>query len=184
MTEARVNRYRQYAENARKRAQEASDKAHATLDQIPMGQPIITGRGSRTTADINRRERAWANIGKAAGEQERAQYWDRRADRRAHYDKRLDEAQVIGEKFEGVQVGDEVTACFTNCGHFYRFRGLIVRRTVNDWKVKTLDDSAPYGEAPGRVFTIAAYPSRKFSANNRVYKLERRTGDDTQPAEG
>ncbi len=38
--------------------------AHATLDHIPLGQPIITGRGSRTTADINRRNRAHANMGR------------------------------------------------------------------------------------------------------------------------
>ena len=169
---ARVERYRQYAVNARKRATEASAKAHGTLDAIPTGQPIITGRGSRTTADINRRERAWANVGKSVEEAQRATCWEHRADKREHYEQRLEDAADTGAHFEGVKVGDEVTACFTNSGHYHRFHGLIVKRTLNYWQVKTLGDDAPYGEAPGRVFNIAAYPSRTFSANNRVYKLE------------
>ena len=168
----RAARYRQYAESARKRARDASERAHGTLDNIPFGQPIITGRGSRTTVDINRRERAHNNILKAASEADRATYWEQRADKRERYDARLDDAAKMGEQIEGVQIGDIVTACFTNCGHQYRFTGRIVRRTVNDWKVQTLDETAPYGEAPGRIFSIAAFPSRTFSANNRVYKQE------------
>lgn len=172
----RIDRYRSYAENARRRAAEANAKALHTADMIPMGQPIITGRGSRTTADINRRERMSANFRKAAEEAAKAADWDRRADKREHYEKRLEDAAEIGRNFEGVDVGDIVTACFTNSGRYWRFKGQIVRRTVNNWKVRTLDETAPYGEAPGRVFTIAAYPSKKFSANNRVYKLEESDG--------
>lgn len=168
----RADRYRQYAENARKRAEEASHKAHSTFDQIPAGQPIITGRGSRTTADINRRERAWANIGKAVSEAERATYWERRAEKREHYEKRLEDAAEIGSHFEGVNVGDLVTAHFTNNGHYHRFKGQIVRRTVNDWKVLCLESFRGEDSDIGHVFTIAAYPSKKFSANNRVYKME------------
>lgn len=164
----RVERYRQYAENARKRAQEASQKAHGTLDNIPAGQPIITDRGSRTTADINRRERAWANIGKAAQEAERAQYWEQRADNRQRYERRLDEAAKIGDTLEGFQIGDMVRASFTNSNRVWRFTGRIIRRTINDWKVQTTGDDAPYGEAPGRVFSIATIQNRKYSANNRI----------------
>ena len=169
----RVERYRQYAESARRRAAEARAKADGTFDRIPLGQPIITGRGSRTTADINRRERAWTNFGKSIEETQRARYWEQRADNRERYEERLEGAVKIGTQFEDVQVGDEVTACFTNSYRYYRFRGRIVRRTVNDWKVQTLDDGQPYpGEKAGRIFTIPAYPSRKFSAQNRVYKAE------------
>jgi hypothetical protein len=174
----RVERYRQHAENARKRAQELSAKGHGALDQIPAGQPIITGRGSRTTADINRRERAHNQLVKAVEETERADYWEHRADKRARYDQRLDQAVETGAKAEGVIVGDTVTAHFTNSGHYHQFRGVVVGRTVNDWKVRCQENFRTdskgelYGEV-GRVFKIAAFPSRTFSANNRVYKLER-----------
>lgn len=49
------------------------------IDAIPMGQPIITGRGSRTTADINYRERAWNKMGKSVEESEKADYYAGRA---------------------------------------------------------------------------------------------------------
>lgn len=166
----RSERYRQYAEAARRRAGEAFAKANATYDEIPMGQPIITGRGSRTTADINRRERASRNMQRGIEESRKAEAWDYSAKRRRHYEDRLEAAQT-STNIEGVEVGAEVIASFTNSGNLYRFRGRIVRRTVNTWKVATLT-RAPYGETPGRVFTIPAVGyDKRASDNNRVYAL-------------
>ena len=171
----RAERYRQYAESARKRAAEASAKAHATLDQIEPGQPIITARGSRTTADINRRERAWANISKAAAEADKAQAWERRADRREQYDARVVRAQAE-PSIEGVAIGDAVWGCFTNSYRNHRFPGVIVGRTVNSWKVRCLENFREWDGKPseevGRVFAIPALGKPTSSANNRVYKRE------------
>jgi hypothetical protein len=64
-------------------------------------------------------------------------------------------------------VGDIVTARFTNSGRIREFRGLIVGKTKNYWKVQAI--TSPYaGEAPGRVFHVYTPEARQYSANNRI----------------
>lgn len=68
---------------------------------------------------------------------------------------------------QSLRVGDTVLASFTNTGHVKVFEGRIVGKTKNYWKVESL---APVwaGEAAGRVFQIATFESRIWSANNRI----------------
>lgn len=82
---------------------------------------------------------------KSIEEDERARYWEARANR--------------------VEYREDQLSC--------NFVGVIVGRTKNDWKVKSL--TSPYadqGEQAGRVFYIPTASSRKFSANNRILKVE------------
>jgi hypothetical protein len=68
---------------------------------------------------------------------------------------------------EPYQDGDIVIARFTNSGRIKAFRGRVVGRTKNYWKVESLESVWP-GEAPGRVFHIATAAARQYSANNRI----------------
>lgn len=71
---AKAERYRQYAENAAKRAEQASNRLHQIMDGIPMGQPVLAGhhseRGHR--ADLLRMD---ASMQRASEEQGKAEYW-------------------------------------------------------------------------------------------------------------
>lgn len=181
MTSKKVERYRTYAANAQARATEAWDKEHKLLDQIPFGQPRIirpngNDGGHRRTVD-----RANRLADKAIDETKKAEYWAARAE---YVDKRETKtAAVIEASTEAVAVGDEVTARFTNSGRGYEFRGLIVGRNRNEWKVKTLthpkmvagfnwDRPNSYEQEPlGRVFAIPAQDRPRFSANNRVLPI-------------
>ena len=151
---------KQYAENARQRAADYGAKAHRTFDMIPPGQPIMGH------TDTNRRERAWANIGKAAAESRLADALELSAQRAESYERRLEAAQT--ENLEPWTIGDTVIASFTNSYRVHRFRGLIVGRVVNSWKVKTLGPETPYDEAPGRVFAIPALARTGYGPNNRI----------------
>lgn len=104
-------------------------------------------------------------------EDERAAYWERRAGHVEHRERALEHAKDLSDVVEGkFEEGEEVIARFTNCNRFLVFRGVIVGRTKNDWKVKSL--TSPYEEEqPGRVFYIPAASSRKYSRNNRIEKV-------------
>lgn len=72
-----------------------------------------------------------------------------------------------------VKENDVVVARFTNSHRVYQFEGVVVGKTKNYWKVKAL--VSPYadkGEAPGRVFHIETYVSRKWSENNRIVSIK------------
>lgn len=68
---------------------------------------------------------------------------------------------------QSLRVGDTVRASFTNTGRVKVFKGCIVGKTKNYWKVESLVPVWP-GEAAGRVFQIATFESRIWSANNRI----------------
>lgn len=76
---ARIDRLNAASEKAQERSTQLSNESSRMISAIPMGQPIITGRGSRTTADINYRERAWNKMGKSVEESEKASYYADRA---------------------------------------------------------------------------------------------------------
>ena len=54
---ARIKRLKGRAERVRDSAEATYKEAHDMANGIPLGQPIITGRGSRTRADINFRNK-------------------------------------------------------------------------------------------------------------------------------
>lgn len=66
---------------------------------------------------------------------------------------------------DNFRIGQEVFARFTNSGRIYQFRGTIVGKTKNYWKVEAIVSPYP-DEKPGRIFHIATLASRQYSANN------------------
>lgn len=167
----KTDRYREYAENAKRRSSELYNASHDAVRGIPFGQPILVGHHSEQR---HRRalEQSSRRTQKSIEEDERAQYWQRRAEHVEHRERQLDHAKDFSDAVEGhFDEGEEVIARFTNCNRFLQFRGVIVGRTKNDWKVRALE--SPYeNEQPGRVFYIPTASSRKFSKNNRIAKVD------------
>jgi len=168
---SKVDRYREYAANARRRSSEAYDASHAAVSGIPFGQPILVGHHSES-----RHRRALklqdSRMQKSIEEDQKAAYWKSRADRVEYRERGLEQAKELSDVVEGhFEQGEEVIARFTNCSRFHEFRGVIVGRTKNDWKVKALvSPYADQGEQPGRVFYIPTVSSRKHSRNNCIVK--------------
>lgn len=170
----KVDRYRQYAENARRRSSELHQSSRDAVGDIPFGQPILVGHHSERR-HRNALERSSRKMQQSISEQERADYWNTRADRVEYRERQLEHAKKFSAVVEGeFENGEEVVARFTNCNRFLSFRGVIVGRTKNDWKVKAL--TSPYEEEqPGRVFYIPTASSRKHSHNNCIEKIEATT---------
>lgn len=161
-----VEQMRRYAKNADTRAHDVYERSHQATAGIPMGQPILLGHHSQRGHE-KAIERSHALMDKAIEAQDRASYWTRKADHAERYENAVDEA--LAHNVEGLQIGDECIARFTNSGNILTFPGVIVGRTTQDWKVRAAVGVWP-GEEPGRVFKIAAAGSRKYSANNCVRK--------------
>jgi hypothetical protein len=78
--------------------------------------------------------------------------------------------EMMNPNTDNYPVGQIVLARFTNSGGVHEFKGEIVGRTKNYWKVKAI--TSPYqNEQPGRVFHIATLRSRIYSANNCIRSL-------------
>ena len=68
------------------------------------------------------------------------------------------------------QIGHVVLARFTNCCYIREFKGEIVGKTKNYWKVRAIQ--SPYAnDVPDRVFQIATIRARNYSLNNRIVEL-------------
>lgn len=76
---AKVERYRQYAENAAKRSASAQAGVRSIADTIPFGQPILVGHHSERRARKDA-ERIHNGMRKAIDEGDKAAYWEQRAD--------------------------------------------------------------------------------------------------------
>jgi hypothetical protein len=77
----------------------------------------------------------------------------------------------MNPNLDNFEVGEEVIARFTNSGRIREFRGKVLGRTKNYWKVEAL--TTPYeNEQPGRMYHIATLESRIYSANNCLRKIQ------------
>lgn len=163
-----VEQMREYAASAEARATTAYEAAHRAVEGIPMGQPILLGHHSQAAHEkaLQRRD---ANMGKMIAAQDRVDYWTRKANFAEKYETEVD--RLLAQNPEGLSIGDECIARFTNSYCVLEFLGVIVGRTTQDWKVRATTSPWP-GEEPGRIFKIPAAGSRKWSANNRVRKAE------------
>lgn len=84
---AKAERYYGYASNAHKRSDEAFQKAHDAVANIPFGQPILVGHHSEGAhrAAIKRSgnamDKSVAEMEKAKEYENKAEYWERMADK-------------------------------------------------------------------------------------------------------
>lgn len=77
--EARAERYRQFAENAEKRATAAFNASSAAVENIPLGQPILVGHHSEK-AHRRALERSNGAMMRSVHESEKAAYYRQKAE--------------------------------------------------------------------------------------------------------
>lgn len=77
--EARAERYREYADNAARRASEAFNASSAAVDGIPLGQPILVGHHSEK-AHRRALERSNNAMMRSVRESEKAAYYRQKAE--------------------------------------------------------------------------------------------------------
>jgi hypothetical protein len=109
--ETRIEHLQSAADKAAERSHHLNEESSRMMSAIPMGQPIITGRGSRTTADINYRNRAWNKMEKSVEESEKSSYYaDRAASAESNKSISSDDPDAISklkEKLAGLETERE-----------------------------------------------------------------------------
>lgn len=84
---AKAERYEGYADNARKRSDEAFDKSQKAVEGIPFGQPILVGHHSEgmhraaIKRSSNAMDKCVEESKKAKHYDSKAEYWERMADK-------------------------------------------------------------------------------------------------------
>ena len=72
--QARTDRYRELADNARKQSEQCFRQSESMASVIPMGQPV------HGKADRNYREKIWNKMGQSVKASEKADYYERKAE--------------------------------------------------------------------------------------------------------
>lgn len=70
--QARTDRYRELADNARKQSEQCFRQSESMASVIPMGQPV------HGKADRNYREKIWNKMGQSVKASEKADYYERK----------------------------------------------------------------------------------------------------------
>lgn len=119
---AKAERLQEWADKRTVKANAAYNRAHTMADAIPFGQPIITGRGARTIADINYRERIQSTYAKALEHSNKADDMEGRAAGiiaqadRAIYDDDPDAIEALTAKIAALEAQrDAIKAYNASC---------------------------------------------------------------------
>lgn len=100
--EGRIEKYLDHSHNALARAQNHHQRAKDISDRIPLGQPILRGHHSYSSAmaDRKRIEGAWTRFSE---EYEKAQYWENRAHSAARRAAKREQPGTIYRRIERLE---------------------------------------------------------------------------------
>lgn len=156
-----------WAEGREQKSGAAFDAAHAAVEHIPPGQPVLLGHHSQRSheAALDKRDR---KMGEAIEHAETAERFTRRATRATRHADAIDAQDALA--LEPYKVGDHVRCVFTNSNRIYRYDGEIVDYTLNFWKVRAFVSPYP-GEEPGRIYHAPRKGRPGHTANNRIEEI-------------
>lgn len=173
--QARIDRYRERAEQARQESDELSRKSFSMLKHIPPGQPIPAG---------NRKllERSSRKMAQSIAASEKAAYYEHKAEaaerNTAIFSDDPEALTKLNKKLESLQVAQtrmkQINAYYRKHGTCQGFHGL------SDEQAEKLDDRVRNGYS----WEKAPYPAYALSNNNQeIRRLKERSKQLTQARE-
>ena len=179
--QARIDRYRERAEQARQESRELSQESISMLERIPPGQPILVGhhseRGHRKLL-----ERSDRKMEQSIAASEKAAYYEHKAEaaerNTAIFSDDPDALTKLNKKLESLQVAQtrmkQINAYYRKHGTCQGFHGL------SDEQAEKLDDRVRNGYS----WEKAPYPAYALSNNNQeIRRLKERIKQLTQARE-
>ena len=179
--QARIDRYRERAEQARQESDELSRKSFSMLEHIPPGQPILVGhhseRGHRKLL-----ERSDRKMEQSIAASEKAAYYEHKAEaaerNTAIFSDDPEALTKLNKKLESLQVAQtrmkQINAYYRKHGTCQGFHGL------SDEQAEKLDDRVRNGYS----WEKAPYPAYALSNNNQeIRRLKERIKQLTQARE-
>lgn len=185
----RIERLENAAIRASNESKALNKRSDELVSQIPMGQPIITGRGAATRADINRREKSWALVGKAIEADNKASYYAEAADNAKN------NTAISSDDPNSIEKLKAKVDSLTAEKEFYKAINAYHRKhntckgfvgadgAISDEQAEELDEEAKNGFCtegrPVASFTITNLNQRIKAAQERIKRLE---ATDEMPA--
>ena len=179
--QARIDRYRERAEQARQESRELSRESISMLEHIPPGQPILVGhhseRGHRKLL-----ERSDRKMEQSIAASEKAAYYEHKAEaaerNTAIFSDDPEALTKLNKKLESLQVAQtrmkQINAYYRKHGTCQGFHGL------SDEQAEKLDDRVRNGYS----WEKAPYPAYALSNNNQeIWRLKERIKQLTQARE-
>ena len=179
--QARIDRYRERAEQARQESRELSRESISMLEHIPPGQPILVGhhseRGHRKLL-----ERSDRKMEQSIAASEKAAYYEHKAEaaerNTAIFSDDPEALTKLNKKLESLQVAQtrmrQINAYYRKHGTCQGFHGL------SDEQAEKLDDRVRNGYS----WEKAPYPAYALSNNNQeIRRLKERIKQLTQARE-
>lgn len=179
--QARIDRYRERAEQARQESRELSRESISMLEHIPPGQPILVGhhseRGHRKLL-----ERSDRKMEQSIAASEKAAYYEHKAEaaerNTAIFSDDPEALTKLNKKLESLQVAQtrmkQINAYYRKHGTCQGFHGL------SDEQAEKLDDRVRNGYS----WEKAPYPAYALSNNNQeIRRLKERSKQLTQARE-
>lgn len=179
--QARIDRYRERAEQARQESRELSRESISMLEHIPPGQPILVGhhseRGHRKLL-----ERSDRKMEQSIAASEKAAYYEHKAEaaerNTAIFSDDPEALTKLNKKLESLQVAQtrmkQINAYYRKHGTCQGFHGL------SDEQAEELDDRVRNGYS----WEKAPYPAYALSNNNQeIRRLKERIKQLTQARE-
>lgn len=179
--QARIDRYRERAEQARQESRELSQESISMLERIPPGQPILVGhhseRGHRKLL-----ERSDRKMEQSIAASEKAAYYEHKAEaaerNTAIFSDDPEALTKLNKKLESLQVAQtrmkQINAYYRKHGTCQGFHGL------SDEQAEKLDDRVRNGYS----WEKAPYPAYALSNNNQeIRRLKERIKQLTQARE-
>ena len=179
--QARIDRYRERAEQARQESRQLSQESISMLEHIPPGQPILVGhhseRGHRRLL-----ERSDRKMEQSIAASEKAAYYEHKAEaaerNTAIFADDPEALAKLTEKLEGLQMAQtrmkQINAYYRKHGTCQGFHGL------SDEQAEKLDDRVRNGYS----WEKAPYPAYALSNNNQeIRRLKERIKQLTEARE-
>ena len=179
--QARIDRYREKAEQARQESQQLSHESISMLEHIPLGQPILVGhhseRGHRRLL-----ERSDRKMEKSIAASEKAAYYEHKAEAAERNNTIFsDDPEALAKltaKMESLQMAQtrmkQINAYYRKHGTCHGFHGL------SDDQAEKLDDRVRNGYS----WEKTPYPAYALSNNNQeIRRLKERIKQLTEARE-
>lgn len=171
---AKLERFKQYAENAQERAGLRFETAHRMAACIPMGQPILVGHHSER-ADRRFRARIDDNVRKGFKEEGKAKHWERRVESiqssRAIFSDDPDAMDKLGAKVERLEAWrDEIKRISAE----YRKHGDLSQIEMSDLvRQKCLENMRIWGGGPFPAYVLSNLGAKIRTAKQRSEAISR-----------
>jgi len=172
--QARIDRYKKYADNATRRSQEHREASDRMASTIPMGQPILVGHHSEKS-DRAFRKRIMTLMDKSIEESAKARYWGEAAsaaeNNTAIYD---DDPEAIQKLIARIQQLEAIQQRMKRVNQVYRQ----YQKTKNDALLKEFDERIQFkikNYVPAYSWEKNPYPSYLLQNNNaNINRLKKR----------